>query len=108
MDINYAVDQKNLYIYLGGELDEYTAKRAKESMDKEIDEKGYVKNVIFDFSRSSFMDSTGIGVLLGRYKKLKKCGVKCYIRNPSVNIDKVLQISGLYEIMPKIKEGVSL
>ena len=48
------------------------------------------------------MDSTGIGVLLGRYKMLKKIGVPIYIQNPSVSINKILQISGIYEIMPKI------
>jgi len=48
------------------------------------------------------MDSTGIGVLLGRYKTLKKAGIPIYIQNPSVSINKILQISGLYEIMPKI------
>ena len=48
------------------------------------------------------MDSTGIGMLIGRYKKLKSKGVPIYIQNPSNEADKILEISGLYKIMPKI------
>ena len=102
MEINYASDRKSLFVYLDGELDEYSAKQAKTSIDKKIDENISVKNVVFDFSKASFMDSTGIGVLIGRYKKMKKVGINGFIRNPSVSINKILQISGLYEIMPKI------
>ena len=58
--------------------------------------------IIFDFSKTSFMDSTGIGVLLGRYKKLKKYGKQSYVTNANFSINKILQISGIYEIMPKI------
>ena len=61
-----------------------------------------IKCVIFNFSKTTFMDSTGIGVLLGRYKLLKKIGIPVYIQSPSVSINKILQISGIYEIMPKI------
>lgn len=102
MEIKYAQSKRNLYIYLSGELDEYTAKHAKSEIENAIASTGNIKSVIFDFSKTSFMDSTGIGVLLGRYKILKKIGIPVYIQNPSVSINKILQISGLYEIMPKI------
>lgn len=102
MEINSAVNKNNLYIYLSGELDEYSAKTAKSVIDREIDDNLSVHSVVFDFSGASFMDSTGIGVLLGRYKKLKKSGIKSYIQRPSVSINKILQISGIYDIMPKI------
>ena len=48
------------------------------------------------------MDSTGIGVLIGRYKKLKTNKVPIYICNPSNHVEKIFQMTGLYEIMPKI------
>lgn len=102
MEIKYAQSKGNLYIYLSGELDEYNAKRAKSEMENAIASTGNIKSVIFDFSKTSFMDSTGIGVLLGRYKILKKIGIPVYIQSPSVSINKIMQISGLYEIMPKI------
>lgn len=102
MEIKYAQSKGKLYIYLNGELDEYTAGRAKLEIENAIASSGNIKCVVFNFANTSFMDSTGIGVLLGRYKTLKKVGIPIYIQNPSVSINKILQISGLYEIMPKI------
>ena len=102
MEIKYAQSKGKLYIYLNGELDEYTAGRAKSEIENAIASSGNIKCVVFNFANTSFMDSTGIGVLLGRCKTLKKVGIPIYIQNPSVSINKILQISGLYEIMPKI------
>ena len=47
------------------------------------------------------MDSTGIGLLIGRYKKLKQFNVTSYITGASVSTEKVLELAGLYNIMPK-------
>ncbi|MBR1867637.1 MAG: anti-sigma factor antagonist [Clostridia bacterium] len=102
MEVKYSVDKNNLYVYLFGELDEYSARESKNTLDKLIDVHSGVNNVVFNFSHLSFMDSTGIGVLIGRYKKLKRLGMPSYIQSPSVSVNKILQISGLYEIMPKI------
>ncbi len=102
MDVKYSVDKDKLYIYMSGELDESNARSAKSEIDDIIDSNMEVKNVIFNFSHLSFMDSTGIGVLLGRYKKLKKLKTSAYIQSPGVSVNKILQISGIYEVMPKI------
>ena len=101
MEVAAKKESNNLVIFLIGELDEYTAPYTRSAIDKALD--GYKSaDIIFDLSGLTFMDSTGIGVLLGRYKTLKKAGIPIYIQNPSVSINKILQISGLYEIMPKI------
>ena len=102
MEVKYSVDKNNLYVYLFGELDEYSARDSKNTLDRLIDVHTGVNNVVFNFSHLSFMDSTGIGVLIGRYKKLKKLGTPSFIQSPSVSVNKILQISILYEIMPKI------
>lgn len=102
MEIKFRLDRDNLYIYSYGELDEYTAGNARRDIDKIIDENAFCKSVIFDFANLSFMDSTGIGVLLGRYKRIKKIGGKVFISRPSFTVNKILQISGLYDVMPKI------
>ena len=57
---------------------------------------------IFDFSGVSFMDSTGIGMLLGRYKNLKQLGVPIYISNARGHVDFILSTAGIYTIMRKI------
>ena len=48
------------------------------------------------------MDSTGIGMLIGRYKKMKVVNKKMYVCNPSKHVDRIFKMTGLYEIMPLI------
>jgi stage II sporulation protein AA (anti-sigma F factor antagonist) len=105
MEIQSSTDKNSTYIYFIGELDEYSSTITRSKVDKIIDLVKQNQSVVFDFSKTTFMDSTGIGVLLGRYKKLKKLGLKGYVSNPSFQVDKILQISGIYDIMPKYKRG---
>lgn len=101
MEVRYKKNCGNLTVYVYGELDEYSASNAKNILDKIISENTNAERVIFDLSGLSFMDSTGIGLLIGRYKKLKKINVPSYITGASLSAEKVLEISGLYNIMPK-------
>jgi len=101
MIINTRQKGNTLYIMLDGELDEYASKYAKQYLDEAFDNSIY-DNVVFDMKDLSFMDSTGIGVLLGRYKKLRNSYKQAYIANPNATIEKIINMSGIYEIMPKI------
>lgn len=91
----------NLYIYLDGELDHNVADKLKTELDRCISSIN-VKNVILNLRHLSFMDSTGVGLIMGRYKKFKNKNIKLYIDEPSAQIDKVLKVSGLYNIIPII------
>ncbi len=91
-----------LYVGLSGELDEESAALVRSELDEAISI-GEIRKVIIEMSELKFMDSTGIGVLLGRYKKLSAVGVPIFIANPSKTIDKILTLSGVYGIMPKIE-----
>ena len=102
MKIKYNLDKNTLYIYLIGELDECSASKTKEAIDNLISEVSGIIKVVFNLQDLAFMDSTGIGMLIGRYKKLKSQRVMVYVENPTPQIEKVLQVSGLYRIMPKI------
>ncbi|MBE5754348.1 MAG: STAS domain-containing protein [Clostridiales bacterium] len=101
MEIKYKKGNGALSIYIYGELDECTASNAKNILDKLLLDNLNVKSVIFDLSGLSFMDSTGIGLLIGRYKKLKNFNIPLYISGASVAAEKVIQLAGLYKIMPK-------
>ncbi len=92
----------NLYIYLSGELDEHSVTSLRESADRLIDENAGVSRAVFNLAGLRFMDSTGIGFLIGRYKRLKKYGMSMYLENPEESADKILSLSGLYSLMPKI------
>ena len=101
MDVNYERTADNLTVYVYGELDECSAPQAKNVIDKLLEDNLTAKSVIFDLSGLTFMDSTGIGLLIGRYKKLSKSNVKSFITGASVSAEKVIEVAGLYKIMPK-------
>ena len=101
MKIKYKKVNSTLTIYLYDELDECSAQDAREIIDKLINENFGISTVVFDLSGLTFMDSTGIGLLIGRYKRLKQLNVKTYISGAAVAIEKVIVLSGLYSIMPK-------
>lgn len=101
MDIQYKISNETLKILISGELDEYSASFARTILDDLFQNNEY-SQIVIDLSKLEFMDSTGIGVLIGRYKKLKEKQKNIYIMNPNKHIEKIFKMSGLYEIMPKI------
>ena len=101
MQIKSKAADRTLYIYLQGELDECFADRFRSGIDSLINTGVYYQNIVFNLRELSFMDSTGIGVLIGRYKKFKESGVNFYIQAPPLNVEKVLELSGIYSIMRK-------
>lgn len=101
MDIKYRNYNNVLYVMLVGDLDEHTAKKTSGELDN-LFTASPSKQIIIDLSEMKFMDSTGIGVLIGRYKKMKEKGVSIFISNPSYHAEKIFNLTGLYDIMPKI------
>ena len=92
-----------LYIRLCGEVDEHNAVTARRDADKVADSFAHRTNrAVIDLQSVSFMDSTGIGFLIGRYKKFSRYGVEVYLTNPSQATDRILQMSGVYALMPRI------
>ncbi len=102
MEIKYKKDEHALTVYVYGELDECSASNAKKIIDNMIVDNLNSDKVVFDLSGVTFMDSTGIGLLIGRYKKLKQFSIPSYIQGANVSTEKVIEIAGLYKIMPKI------
>lgn len=101
MNIKSRVYNNTIYIMMIGELDEYSATYTRNTLDQLFDSCVF-NQVIIDLSELEFMDSTGIGVLIGRYKRLKNNNIPIYICNPNNHIEKIFKMTGLYEIMPKI------
>lgn len=101
MEIKYKKQNSTLTIYLYGELDECFANKSRESIDSVIMQHTNSKSVVFDLSGLTFMDSTGLGLLIGRYKKLKQLNIQAYISGANISTEKVIEVAGLYKIMPK-------
>ena len=101
MHIKSRVYNGTLYVVLCGELDENSASNARVTLDDIFGTSNF-KQIIIDLSELEFMDSTGIGVLIGRYKKMQLKKIPIYICNPSRQAEKIFKMTGLYDIMPKI------
>jgi stage II sporulation protein AA (anti-sigma F factor antagonist) len=101
MQVSNKIHGNVLYIMLNGELDENTAEYTRISMEKCMDSISAAQ-IVIDLANLRFMDSTGIGVLIGRYKKMQNKGIPIYIANPSAQAERIFKMTGLYKIMPKV------
>ena len=102
MDIKYLNQDDSIYAELSGELDEYSAEYVRISLDDLLNKLGAAKKLFLDFSKVSFMDSTGIGVLLGRYNKFSKNDICMFIKNPTSYVNRIFEMTGIYQIIPKV------
>jgi stage II sporulation protein AA (anti-sigma F factor antagonist) len=89
---------RNLVVNVSEELDHHNAEIIRDKIDKLI-VKNNIKCVIFDFSNTNFMDSSGIGVIMGRYKNIKNMGGNVVVTNINKRMDRIFKISGLYRII---------
>lgn len=87
-----------LTIKITGELDHHSAEKMRNQIDRKI-LSSKAKEITFDLSETTFMDSSGIGVLLGRYKLFALR--KLYISGATGSVDRVLRLSGVYSLMPE-------
>jgi stage II sporulation protein AA (anti-sigma F factor antagonist) len=99
LQVKFSNRGSTLIVGIIGELDHHSAEYVREKIDSEI-MKSTTKNVIFDFSKVSFMDSSGIGVVMGRYKNIQKLNGKAVIVSVSDQIKRIFDMSGLFRIMP--------
>lgn len=90
--------KEKLVVYLQGELDHHSAEEVRNRVDDMLDKEGYTK-LILDFSGVSFMDSSGIGAVIGRYKKVAMRSGKVCITNPRSSVKRVFELSGMFKII---------
>lgn len=99
LQVKFSSRGSTLIVGIIGELDHHSAEYVREKVDSEM-MKATTKNIIFDFSKVSFMDSSGIGVIMGRYKNIQKLQGKAVIICVSDQIRRIFDMSGLLKIMP--------
>ncbi len=102
MDLAFEIRDKNLIVKLNGELDHHTAEEVREEIDQKI-EQNNIKNIIFDFKDMKFMDSSGIGVVIGRYKKVNKLDGQAAVVNMNSHIERIFKMSGLFNIIMRFE-----
>ncbi len=101
MNIKHKMLGEVLVVTVGGELDHNTAGYVREYLDN-LFCNTTARQIVFDLNDLSFMDSTGIGVFIGRYKKMRTRGIPIFICNPSSHAKRIFDISGLFDIIPLI------
>ena len=103
MEIKYLNMDKLLLFKITEEIDHHVVEKLRRKADLEI-EKHIPRKVIFDFSNVTFMDSAGIGLILGRYKNITSLGGSLEIINASDIVNKILVMSGVNKIININKE----
>ena len=99
MEITYIKKDKRLIFEIEEDIDECCVQKIRRRIDNEI-QRYMPKEVIFDFSNVSFMDSAGIGLIIGRYKLINMIGGELKIANVNTQIKKIFEMSGLLRLIP--------
>jgi stage II sporulation protein AA (anti-sigma F factor antagonist) len=103
LSVRLFIKADTLFVRLTGELDHHTSHQLRERINT-LSEEYDIRNIVFNFKELTFMDSSGIGVMLGRYNQVKhKKGllVACEL---NTIIEKIIKLSGLYKILVITKD----
>lgn len=99
METKYYEKDKLLVFKIVDEIDECSAQKIRREADYEI--KRYMpRKVIFDFDSVTFMDSAGIGLIIGRYKFVNLLGGKLEVANLTESVKKIFEMSGILKLIP--------
>ncbi|MCI9063037.1 MAG: anti-sigma factor antagonist [Clostridia bacterium] len=101
METRYYKMDKLLVFKINEEIDECSVKEIRRKADYEI-ERFMPREVIFDFNCVTFMDSAGIGMVIGRYKETNMLGGKMELANLTESVKKIFAMSGVLKIIPEV------
>lgn len=88
-------------VRLSGELDHSVAERIRPELDELLSDPK-VTRLIFDLGGLNFMDSSGIGIILGRYRIMNRRGGTVCVRRVGRQVDRIFQMAGLYQLVSKL------
>lgn len=106
MNTQIDFSKNTMYVKLRGDIDHHTAKYIREDIDCEL-YKYQPETVIMDLSNVDFMDSSGLGLILGRYTKVNMLGGVLKVANPTPRIEEMLVMAGTDKLIP-IEKGVKM
>jgi stage II sporulation protein AA (anti-sigma F factor antagonist) len=88
-----------VFVRLNGELDHHAVERLRDEIEKEL-EATHHRGLVLSFRGIDFMDSSGLGLILGRYRSVKERGGKMAICEVSPPLKKLFELSGILKIIP--------
>lgn len=103
MEEKMEVIENYLCIQMPKEVDHFKAMKIREKADRML-LSDQVENIVFDFEKTVFMDSSGIGVILGRMKKIRGLGGRVYIIHAKERVERILRLSGILRYVELMKE----
>lgn len=103
MEEDFKVIDNYLMIRMPTEIDHHKSVDISKRADRYIVSKK-VGNVVFDFERTTFMDSSGLGIILGRYRKISCFGGKVYAVNAGSRIRRLFLLAGLENIVELVEK----
>lgn|SRR5699024_5550021 len=98
LQANFEIKQNVLIVRLEGEIDHHEAKHLRKTWQEHLSHQ-HIQHVIVNVEQVSFMDSSGIGVLLGRYKEIAQRGGEMVICSLTEPIQRIFDLSGLFKIV---------
>ena len=99
MESKFYEEDKLLIFKITDEIDDFSVQKIRRRADYEI-ERYMPKKVIFDFNCVTFMDSAGIGLIIGRYKFVKMLGSTVELANLTSSIKRIFEMSGILRLIP--------
>lgn len=99
MKSKYIKEDKLLILEMTEEIDHHVAEKIRRKADDEIT-RYMPRKVILDFNNVTFMDSAGIGMVLGRYKMINMLGGTLEMKNVNTSVRKIFEMSGVTKICP--------
>lgn len=102
MESKFYEDKKMLVFKITDEIDDCSVQKIRRKADYEI-ERYMPRKVIFDFDSVTFMDSAGIGLIIGRYKFTNMLGGKLEVANLTQSVKKIFEMSGILKLIPIAK-----
>lgn len=101
--MKYQVQENCLTIFLPYELDHHSAEEIRRESDHLVT-RNHIRYIIFDFAETVFMDSSGIGMIMGRYRQIYMLGGEICAVHVNERVKKILTMSGVTKIMEIIEE----
>ena len=99
MESKFYDEDKLIVFKITDEIDDHSVQMIRRRVDYEI-ERYMPKKIVFDFDSVTFMDSAGIGLIMGRYKFAKMLGASLELSNLTGSVKKIFEMSGILKLIP--------
>lgn len=102
MEVDCKQVRSTLVVRISGELDMLVADQLRKEIDQRL-ENSSISNLILNLEKITFIDSSGLGVIIGRYKKVSSKQGRMYIIGASPSVEKILHFSGINKLVPLLR-----